>query len=74
MLSWGARTRWDVTQAIGSIPQAGNYDLVVLQDVHVMFGEDGDALVVADFTHGYEGAGGDVLEDVGGLCSGGQFS
>ena len=32
IVEWGgARPQWDVPQAIGSIPQAGNYDLVVLQ-------------------------------------------
>ena len=29
--------------------QAGNYDLVVLQDVHVIFGEDGETVVVTEF-------------------------
>ena len=54
MLSGGARDQWDFPQTMGTILQAGNYDLVVLQDVHVIFGEDGDAVVVAEFTHGYE--------------------
>ena len=31
--SGGARAQWDVPQTIGPILQAGNYDLVVLQDV-----------------------------------------
>ena len=50
----GARPQWDVPQAIGPIPQAGNYDLVVLPYFHVIFGEDGDVVVVAELTHGYE--------------------
>ena len=50
----GAQSEWDVPQAICTIPQAGNYDLIVLQDVHVRFGEDGDAVVVAELTHGDE--------------------
>ena len=53
-MSGGARPQWDVPQAIGSILQAGNYDLVVIQDSHVIFGEDGDAVVIAELTHGYE--------------------
>ena len=36
------------------IPQAGNYDLVVIQEFHVIFGEDGDAVVIIELTHGYE--------------------
>ena len=54
MLSGGARPQWDVPQAIGMIQQAGNYDLVVLQDVHVIFGEDGNAVIVVELTHGDE--------------------
>ena len=54
LLSGGARSQWDVPQTIGLISQDGNYDLVVLQDVHVRFGEDGDAVVVAELTHGDE--------------------
>ena len=70
----GAQAQWDVPQAIGPIPQASNYDLVVLQDVHVIFGEDGNAVVVTELTHGDERASGDVLKDVGRLCFGGQFT
>ena len=51
MLSRGARNQWDALQTIGPISQAGNYDLVVLQYVHVIFDEDGDAVVVAELTH-----------------------
>ena len=54
IVEWGGRPQWDVPQAIGSISQAGNYDLVVLQDFHVIFGEDGDAAVVTELTHGDE--------------------
>ena len=54
LLSGGERDQWDVPQTIGTISQACNYDLVVLQDVHVIFGEDGDAVVVAELTHGDE--------------------
>ena len=55
MLSGGASPQWDVPQAISPIPQAGNYDLVVIQDIHVIFGEDSDAIiVVTELTHGYE--------------------
>ena len=50
----GERAQWDVPQAIGPISQAGNYDLVLLQDIQVIFGEDGDALVVTELTHGDE--------------------
>ena len=50
----GERSQWDVPQAIGPILQAVNYDLVVIQDVHVRFGEDGDAVVVEYLTHGNE--------------------
>ena len=54
MWSGGSRAKWDVPQAIGPIPQAGNYDLVVLQYVHVRFGEDGDTVIFAELTHGDE--------------------
>ena len=54
MWSGGERSQWDVPQAIGPILQAVNYDLVVIQDVHVRFGEDGDAVVVEYLTHGNE--------------------
>ena len=54
MLIGGALAQWDVPQAIGPILQAGNYDLVVLQDVHIRFGEDGNAVIVAELTHGDE--------------------
>ena len=50
----GARNQWDVPQAIGPIPQAGNYDLVVFKDFHIIFGEDSNAVLVAYLTHGYE--------------------
>ena len=53
-MSGGALTPWDVTQAIGPIPQAGNYDLIMLQYFHVIFGEDGDVVIITDLTHGYE--------------------
>ena len=52
--SGGARAQWDVPQVIGPIPRASNYDLVVLQDVHVRFGEYGDAVVVVELIHGDE--------------------
>ena len=54
LLSGGTRPSWDVPQAIGPILQAVSYDLVVLQDVHIIFGEDGDAVIVVELTHGYE--------------------
>ena len=55
LLSGGTRAQWDVPQTIGPISQAGSYYLVVLQYVHVIFGEDGDAVVVvAELTHGDE--------------------
>ena len=54
LLSGGARDQWDVPQTIGLISQAGNYDLFVLQDVHVIFGEYGDAVVVTELIHGDE--------------------
>ena len=54
MWSGGERAQWDVPQAIGPIPQAVNYNLVVLQDVHVRFGEDGDTVVHTELTHGDE--------------------
>ena len=54
MLSGEARSQWDVLQAIGTILQAVNYDLVVIQGFHVIFGEDDDAVVVEELTYGYE--------------------
>ena len=50
----GARPQWDVPQAIVLIPQSGNYGFVVLQDFHVIVGEDGNAVVVAGSTRVYE--------------------
>ena len=44
----------DVPHTIDPIFQVSDYYFVVLQDVHAMFGEDVDAVVVAEFTHGYE--------------------
>ena len=54
LLSGGARSQWDVPQFIGPIPQAGNYDLVVLQYFHIIFGGDGNAIAIAELTHGYK--------------------
>ena len=54
LLSGGARPQWDVPHTIGPILQAGNSDLVVIQYFHVIFGEDGDTVVIAELTHGYE--------------------
>ena len=51
MLSGGARAQWNVPHTIGPILQAGNYELVVIQDVHVIFGEDGNEVVVTELTH-----------------------
>ena len=50
----GARAQWDVSQTIVPISQASNYELIVLQDVDVIFGEDGDVVFVAELTHGHE--------------------
>ena len=52
-LSGGAGPQWDVPQAIGAVPQAGDYDPVVFQYFHIKFGEDGDAVVIVELTHGY---------------------
>ena len=55
IVEWGGeRAQWDVPQTIGPILQAGNYELIVLQDVDVIFGEDGDVVIVAELTHGNE--------------------
>ena len=51
---WGGTAPVGVPQAIGPIPKTVNYDLVVLQDSHIVFGEDGNSVVVAELTHGYE--------------------
>ena len=50
----GAGPQWDVPQAIGTVPKAGNYDPIVVQDFHIKFGEDGDAVVIIELPHGYE--------------------
>ena len=73
MFSGGTGPQWDAPQVIGVVLQAGNYDLVVFQDFYIKFGEDGDAVVIAELTHGDEGACCDVVEDVGGLCFGRKF-
>ena len=54
LLSGGAGPQWDVPQAIGAVPQAGDYDPVVFQDFYIKFGENGDAFVIADLPQGYE--------------------
>ena len=54
MSSGGLGPQWDVPQAIGAVPKAGNYDLVVFQDFYIKFGEDGDAVVIAELSYGYK--------------------
>ena len=54
LLGGGAGSKWDVAQAIGAVLRAGNYDPVVFQDFCIKFGEDGDAVVIAELPHGYE--------------------
>ena len=74
MLSGGASAQWDVTQTIGLIYQAGNYDLVVFQYFNVIFGEDGDKVIISELTHQYELSGCDIIEDVGVMGSRRQFA
>ena len=50
----GAGPQWDFPQAIGAVPQAGNYDPVVFQDFYIKFGEDGKTVVITELPHGYE--------------------
>ena len=73
MLRGDAGFQWDVPQDIGAVTQAGDYELVVFYDFYVKFGEDGDEVVITKLSHGYEGACGDVIEDVGGLLFGREF-
>ena len=73
MFRRGAGPQWDVLQAVGAISQAGNYDPVVFQDFHIIFGEDGNAVVITQSLREYELFGYDVVEDMGGLCFGGKF-
>ena len=65
--------QWGVPQAIGAVTQAGDYYLVLFSYFHIKFGEDGDAVVIANFSRGDEGAFGDVVEDVGELRFGRDF-
>ena len=67
IVEWGAGPQWDVPQGIFAVLQADNYDPVVFQDFYIKFGEDGDAVVIAELPHGYKRAGCDVVEDVGRL-------
>ena len=69
----GAGFQWDVPQAIGAVAQVGDYYLVVFQDFYIKFGEDGDAVVIAELPYGDEVACCDVIENVGGLCFGIKF-
>ena len=50
----GAGLQWDVPQAIGVVLQSGDYYPVVFQDFYIKFGEDGDAVVIIELSHGYE--------------------
>ena len=50
----GGVPQWDVPQAIGAVPQAGNYDPAVFQNFHIRFGEDGNAVIITELPHGYE--------------------
>ena len=72
-MSGGAGFYWDIPQAVGAVTQGGDYDLVMFKKNYVKLGEDGDAVVIAKLSHGYEGACGDVVEDVGGLRFGRKF-
>ena len=63
----GAGFQWDVPQSIGAVAQSGDYHLVVFQYFYIKFGEDGDAVVISELSHGDEGACCDVVEDVDGL-------
>ena len=54
MSSGGLGPQWDVPQAIGMVPKAGNYDLVVFQYFYIKFGEYGDAVVIAELSYGYK--------------------
>ena len=54
LLGVGAGFQWDVPQAIGVVAQAGDYYLVVFQDFYIKFGEDGNAVIIAELPHGYE--------------------
>ena len=72
-MSGGGGPQWDVPQAIGAVPQAGDYYLVVFQYFYIKFGENGYVVLIAELLHGYEGACCDVIENVGGLCFGRKF-
>ena len=55
------------------VTQTSDDDLILSQFFCVEFGEDGNAVVIANLSHGDEGARGNVVEDVGRLRFGREF-
>ena len=50
---WG---KGEIPQSVGRIALAFDDDLVVLDDLDIIFGKDGDTIVVAKLSNGYERA------------------
>jgi hypothetical protein len=46
-------------------------DCAFFDDFHVVFGEEGGAVVVAEFADGEKGASGETIQYVSFACSGG---
>ena len=58
----------DIPETVGWVSLAANDALAVFEDVYVVFGEQGYAVIVAQLADGNEGAGLEVMEDVAGFC------
>ena len=74
-LGWlgrGERMKWDVPKSVGLISRPSDDDLAVFEDFEVVLSEEGDAIIVAEFSNGDEGACLEVVKDVSCLCIGGK--